>query len=355
MFALKKVLFIINSLGQGGAERVVASLANEMCKNNEVTIITIYEDLAYELDPRIHVYVLKQKSGKVGKLLTLFKLKRQLNKLVGHLESKKTFDVMTVHLPFAHLITRNTYFAKRSFFVVHTVYSKEMNLMIAKGLVKYIYLNKHVITVSEGVKNEFDQIFKAKYRTIQVIPNPIDIRLIQKEAEEELDVDFRYILGIGRFEKIKRFDLLIEAFSQSDASAGYKLVLLGDGTEREKLEALCLKLDIKDKVVFPGWQNNPYKWMKNAALLVVTSAFESLGNTLLESLACQRAVVSVDCDYGPREILKAELVPYLVVNQTAKEIAKVMDEALVSYPDELESYVLAYGIDLITQRYLEVG
>lgn len=355
MLFLKKILFIINSLGQGGGERVVVNLANEMCKSDEVNIITLYDDLAYELGTPIKVCGLKQKRGRLSKLVGIFKLKNQLNQLVKRLESEKKFDLITVHLPFAHLVTRNTYFSKRSFFVIHTVYSQKMNLNIGKLVLNYMYKNKNVITVSEGVKNEFDQMFKVGYKTIQVIPNPIDINFIQKEAEKRLDFNFKYILGIGRFEEIKRFDLLIEAFSQSRANQFYKLVLLGEGCEKEKLDKLCVELGIRAKVVFPGWQNNPYKWMKNSDLLVVTSKYESLGNVLLEALACHTKVISVDCDYGPREILKDELAPFLISHQTAENIAKVMDQSLIDYPIDRQSYILEYDIAHIVRRYLEVS
>ena len=354
VLVLKKVLFIVNSLGQGGAERVVANLANEMCKNNEVTIITFYDDIAYELDTRIYYYKLNQKKGKLSKLKSLFSLSKQLNHLVLILEKDKKFDLITTHLPYAHLITRNTSFATRSFFIIHTVYSRELNRYFAKLLVKYIYKNKHVVTVSEGVKYEFETLFKVKCKMIKVIPNPIDIELIQNYAEEEFSIDFKYVLGVGRFEKNKRFDLMMKAFNLSNAKENRKLVILGDGTERETLKKLSMDLGIVEKVVFPGWVINPYVWLKNSDLVIITSEFEAFPMNILESLACDAKTISVDCDYGPREILKDELSPYLIKDQTIQNIGEKIDDALNKYPENRQKYALEYNIDNIIKKCFEL-
>jgi len=342
-------------LGQGGAERVVANLANEMCKECEVIILTIYSDLAYTLDAQITVHSLNQEKGKAGKLKSLFTVKNTLNKIVAKLEKDKPFDLITSHLPFAHLLSKSTYFAHRCYFVVHTVYSREMSLKKAAFLVNLIYKNKRVITVSEGVKDELRDIFRVKYENAYVIPNPVDISLIQEKAKEPLKKDYEFIIGVGRLESNKRFDLLISSYNQSKAREKFKLVLLGEGSQFEKLYNLCTELGLNDNVVFAGWQQNPYKWLKNSALSVVTSEFESLGNTIIESLACGTKAISVDCDYGPREILKDDLAKFLILDQNTKSISKMIDKALNDYPQIKKDHVKRYGINVITNKYLELA
>jgi len=352
--AYLKILFITNSLGKGGGERVVANLANEMRKEHEVCIISVYADVFYELDNQISFYSLNQEKNKIKKFLSYFCLKKKLNILVRKLEKEKEYDIITVHLPFAHLVVRNTYFSHRSFFVIHTVYSQKASLNVGRVILKYLYNNRDLIAVSEGVKSEITRTFKVKYRRILMISNPIDIALITRNGKEFIDVDYKYILGVGRLTEIKRFDLLIKAFSNSHAKEKYKLVLIGEGSEEIKLMELSSKLGIEDKIEFKGWQSNPYKWMRGADLMVITSQYESFSMTMLEALACGTIVLSVDCDYGPREILTNELKPFLISDDSVESIANSIDQSLCNSLNDVTKHVLRYDIGQIATKYLEV-
>nr|WP_291322451.1 glycosyltransferase [Desulfonatronospira sp.] len=93
------------------------------------------------------------------------------------------------------------------------------------------------------------------------------------------------------------------------------MVLLGDGPLRPRLESMIWELGLAGRVHFPGFQDNPLPWMREATLLVLPSRHEGLGNVLIEALACGTQIVATDCPSGPAEILEdgqyGQLVPLI--------------------------------------------
>jgi len=350
---VKKILFIINSLGQGGAERSVVNLANKMAELHEVSIISLYNNYAYDLDIRIQLIDLALKNDRLSKLKNSFYLKNLLDRQVSKLENDRPFDLITLHLPFTHLVCKDTYFANRSYFVIHTVFSKEMSIKKAKYLTKRIYNNKKIISVSAGVENEILNIFNVKPSFNKVIYNPFDFVEIRRKSKAEFHYDKPYLLGIGRLEPNKRFNLLIDAYAMSKFSHSHDLIILGEGSEHLSLVSQVGRLNLENKVKFMGWVQNPYVWLKHADIHIVTSSFESLGNTIIEALSVNTRVVSVDCDYGPREILVGTLADFLV-DDNADSIAKNMECAMDYYPENSVESTSKFKINAIINEYLEL-
>ncbi|MDC0390531.1 glycosyltransferase [Candidatus Thioglobus sp.] len=134
-------------------------------------------------------------------------------------------------------------------------------------------------------------------------------------------------MHVGKFKDQKRHDILIKSYAKSNIKE--KLVLVGQGPLEEKSRDLVKKLNIKDKVIFSGFQNNPYPYMKNAKFMVLSSEFEGLGMVILESLALNTPVISTDCNSGPREILpKKNLTPVNDVNALALRISDASNNTI---------------------------
>jgi glycosyltransferase involved in cell wall biosynthesis len=138
------------------------------------------------------------------------------------------------------------------------------------------------------------------------------------------------VIAIGRLVRQKRFDILIEALSNVLTEIDARLIILGDGPDRELLERLVEDLGIPDKVSFEGFQINPYKFLSKAAVFVLSSQREGLPMVILEAIACGIPVVSTDCPSGPREILEngrcGLLVPVNDVNAIANGIKKLLND-----------------------------
>jgi GalNAc-alpha-(1->4)-GalNAc-alpha-(1->3)-diNAcBac-PP-undecaprenol alpha-1,4-N-acetyl-D-galactosaminyltransferase len=116
----------------------------------------------------------------------------------------------------------------------------------------------------------------------------------------------RLILGVGRLDRYKRFDLLVQAFADSRACGeGWRLVILGEGSERARLERLVQKQGLQGRVDLPGIVPEPALLLGRARIFALTSLFEGFPNALLEAMAMGCAAVATDCPSGPQEIIRS--------------------------------------------------
>ncbi|MDU5107879.1 glycosyltransferase [Clostridium sp.] len=351
----KNILLIANSLGKGGAERVIANIANKMIEyNHQVTIILFDNEIDYELNKKINIINLDTK--KYNRILSVIISVFKLNRVIDSLNRNEEIDLMTSHLPFSDFICRLSKYSKNNFYVIHGVYSMyEEN---AKGLLKYIlrftYNNRKIVTVSNGVSKELIDRYYVKPKYITTIYCPINIEMIMDLKNEIINYNRKYIMFCGRLEKIKDPELLIKAYKQGKFYKNYNLIIIGEGSERANLELLCAKMGVDEFVQFIGWEKNVYKWMANADLLVSTSKYEAFSLVIAEALACGCKVVSIDCNYGPREILTEEYKEFLVSEGNIDELIRVMNNALIKYPLNGEECIEKFNIKNVVNNYISL-
>ena len=111
------------------------------------------------------------------------------------------------------------------------------------------------------------------------------------------------ILGAGRLIPLKGFNLLIRAFAHSGLYPGWKLVILGDGPEKKKLESLIEKLGLTKHVSLPGMIKDVEKYYQMASIFVLSSKYEGFPNALAEAMGAGLACISFDCAFGPAEMI----------------------------------------------------
>jgi glycosyltransferase involved in cell wall biosynthesis len=165
-----------------------------------------------------------------------------------------------------------------------------------------------IIAVSQGVADDLVRTARLDPRAITVIANPVDYARIHELAEapaghpwlDEKTSDV--VLAIGRLHPQKDFGTLIRAFARLPLT--HRLVILGEGDERESLEHLSHELGVADRVDLPGFVANPYSFMRRADVLALSSQCEGLPTVLIEALPFPIAIVATDCSSGPREILR---------------------------------------------------
>lgn len=167
-----------------------------------------------------------------------------------------------------------------------------------------------IIAVSEGVAETLVDRLSVQREIISVLHNPIEVDAVRERArdpvdhrwveEDETDV----ILFVGRLAEQKDLETWLRTFErvheQHPATRG---ILVGKGSERERLSALADELGLSDVVSIPGYVENPYRFMKQADVFLLSSQYEGLPTVLIEALACGCPIVSTDCPSGPREIL----------------------------------------------------
>jgi N-acetylgalactosamine-N,N'-diacetylbacillosaminyl-diphospho-undecaprenol 4-alpha-N-acetylgalactosaminyltransferase len=193
-------------------------------------------------------------------------------------------------------------------------------------LAKRIYSNAlGIVTVSEKIKDKISNEYG--YKNVNTIYNPIAINNILSQSDQQNELDFDYIISLGRMDDaVKQFDKLIMAYAESNLPIKkIKLVILGDGLLRNELQKHVRMHNLEDLILFLGWQQNPFIYMKNAKFTVLSSKNEGFGTVLIESLACATPVVAFDCLSGPSEIIQDRKNGLLVENQNFEKLTQAMN------------------------------
>ncbi len=218
-----------------------------------------------------------------------------------------------------------------------------------------------IVAVSQGVAKDTAEIARIPAERISVIRNPVITPELAKLAAvpcnhpwfhpRELPV----ILGSGRFQRQKDFPTLIRAFARLRAERPCRLVILGEGGGRPKLEALVAELGLTGDVDLPGFQSNPFPFVARASLFVLSSAWEGSPNVLTEAMALGTPVVSTDCPSGPRELLDGGRLGPLVPVGDTPGLARAMAETLDRHPppETLKAAVAEYNQGESARRYLD--
>jgi glycosyltransferase involved in cell wall biosynthesis len=135
------------------------------------------------------------------------------------------------------------------------------------------------------------------------------------QTPPEFETDSKVILGVGRHAPQKDFKTLIESFAilSKEYYDDVQLIIQGKGECTSEYKSVAERLNIREDVCFPGFVDDPFRYMSNADVFCLSSRLEGLSNVLIEAMACGTPVVSTDCPSGPAEVLKngeyGELVP----------------------------------------------
>ena len=304
----RRVLFVINSLAGGGAERVFSRLVQELdqpCHALAITAVLLDDvaDEAYSLPADVLVVRLDARGSMVRSIIRLHRLVKRLKPhvtvsflcranvaavLVMRLRGKAAIISERVNTA-AHLGTGRTAWASRM--LICLTYPRATR----------------VIAVSDGVANTLEQDFSVSRQRLSIISNPVDIDAIRDcaAAPPEIAVSRQDIVTMGRLVANKNTAMAIQALAASQS--GGRLIVLGEGPLKSELQALCQSLGLSQRVVFAGFIANPYAVLARAGCYLLTSHAEGFPNALVEAMACGLPVIAADCPSGPAEILQASL------------------------------------------------
>ncbi len=217
-----------------------------------------------------------------------------------------------------------------------------------------------IVGVSDGVAADVARLAGVDPEKVRVIYNPV----VTPDLEENLRApiphgwfadDTPVFVAAGRLRPQKDFPTLLRAFARLRASCSARLIVLGDGPERENLEALVVELGLDEDVQLPGTTANPYAYMAHAAAFVLSSRWEGLPTVLVEALRCGAPVIATDCPSGSREILAdgryGTLVPVGDANALAEAMQAAVEGKLLPAPDESWH---AHEQQVVVDKYLEV-
>lgn len=353
---MKRILFFVNSLRKGGAEKVCINLGNWYRENGYIVDYIVLFN--HNLDDNItngHIFCLNLDSN-ISKLKLIRQIKKKVKKINNFItEQEKTgnYDLITAHLPLSHICANSSIVKKKCLYVQHTslyLYNKKMRYAY-----KWFYKKKMNICVSDGLKTECIEKMNFNPLTTKTIYNPINSEHI-KNIDSNSDNKYKpYFLCVGRLAKEKRFDRAIEIFYKGRFYEKFKLIFLGTGELEAQLKSQVEGLGIKKSVYFLGWKKDVYVWMKNAELVLQTSEREALSMSLIEALACGTRVVASDCEFGANEILRDDLNKFIAHQDDIDDYIQKINRALISFPLENEYKIVELCQDsVICHKYLKI-
>lgn len=183
-----------------------------------------------------------------------------------------------------------------------------------------------IICQSQFMKADLVENFGISANQIEVNYNPVEVDEIKKKSLlpcPEMNKDEYNLLAVGRLNKIKRFHLLIDSFSLIPDKK-VKLTILGIGAQEEPLKKRTRQLGIESRVSFLGFQKNPYRFMKKADALIVTSKYEGYPNVILEANLCGTPAIAFDVPGGINEIIREGMNGILVEDHNINALAQAI-------------------------------
>lgn len=352
---------LLPDLRPGGAERMHVQLAEQWLKPG-------YR-VEFVLLRKIGELLASLPSGATVTALDADRMRDALRPLVRYLRKVQPDVLLAAMWPLSVLAP---FAARAAGYCGRVVVSEHSPLSLAyadrgyahrlamRGSMRMAYpLADACIAVSAGVADDLSTLSGLPRSRFEVIQNPAarcaGVEFLPRPVVLE-GVAVPLILAVGTLKKVKRHDLLIDAFSRMPAELGATLCILGEGQERETLERQVAARGLSGRVLLPGYAADTAPWYAHADLFVLSSDYEGFGNVIVEAMEYGLPIVSTDCPAGPAEILCGGEYGRLVPVGNAAALAQAMIAALDEPCDReaLKARARVFSVDRIAERYLDV-
>jgi len=309
-----RILIFINSLRSGGAERVVSQLLEHMKDDFDIHLALFNKAIDYQIPAEIKIFDLEQ-PRKESAYLVFLKIPFLSYKLFHYCRKHKIeSSIAFLNRPcYLNALMRSLWGYKGKIVMCERVHQSawmELNStiygIVSKALLRFSYKRADLV-IANSYSSRSDLIESLGIQTpIRVIYNPIDLKFIREQflmpSPLQMEDDLFYFVSVGGFRKEKNFLMLLDSFFIIK-HLPVKLIIIGGGAQENLLKQKVEHLGLTDRVIFTGFDSNPFKYVKRSDCYVLSSYVEGFPNVLLEALACGKAVIASDCKSGPREML----------------------------------------------------
>lgn len=346
-----RVVLVIPTMRQGGAERVMSELANAWSnQKHEIHLVLLAKsEHFYYIDDNVIIHNLGfTHSGVFNKAFNELKVFFKLRKILKQkkpdfvLSFMSKYNILTI-LAASNLNLR-VFVSDRSNpkkqLPFHISFLRKITYRFAHGIIAQTSLAKAVLEENTGNRN------------IVVIPNPLKAISVCENIEKD-----KIILNVGRLVEEKGQKYLLEAFTKIEDTE-WKIAILGDGPLYDLLKEQAEKLGLSDRVIMPGTVNEIDRWLTKASVFAFPSVSEGFPNALVEAMAAGLPCVSFDCDAGPRDIIidgkNGYLVPVRDVEVLANRLETLINNAAIRMrlSKEAAKIVNDFGVKKISDDYL---
>ena len=309
------IMMLITGMTSGGAERVMATLCNELSKRHKINLVILKSNKSdYALSGNISI-----SSGEIANqslIRSVFFTKRKIEEIKPDIVLSFMTKSNIVAL-LANLLTlkkTKIIIAERA----NPYYAKKIFKIIRKIL--YPYADGCVFQTNQA-KEYYKNILKCECAVLKNPLNP-DFSIVPYEGERK-----HKIVTMGRLSQEKNQKLLIDAFCKiTDKYPEYSVDIYGDGPLYDELDEYINELGLTEKVILKGRKNNIQEYIKDAEIFVLPSNSEGMPNALLEAMALGLACISTDCPIGgPAFIIQHKKNGFLVPMNDADKIAEYIE------------------------------
>ncbi len=316
----KRIALVVNSLSNGGAERVASGISKVLSSVYEIDIIVNNARVDYSYEGKLIPMRIPNVSGFMAgivdkvmipnKILFLRKLKKQ-----KHYEAVISFSERT---NLVNVISGSR--TSKAIVSIHNSAEREKNtgmiLRTYRKLQRQYYFPRadKIVSCSKEIRDELLREYKMPEDRVCVIYNGIDVEEVRRlsakppeKAEKKKDDGDYLIVTIGRLKKQKgQWHLIRVVKYLRDQGMNVRLLILGEGEQQKRLEELVAQCGLTDAVMMPGFVRNPFSYLARADAAVFPSLYEGFSLAILEALACGVPCISTDHRTGAREILAPE-------------------------------------------------
>ena len=257
------------------------------------------------------------------------------------------------------VVEQSTFGAK-----IEGLYPNRFMRYLVTALTRWLYGSADAIVgVSQGVCRDLERTLRLESNSLPTIHNPVDADLVRQailmanspQLESEFNALARpIVITAGRMVAAKAQQDLLAAFALLPARFQGSLAILGDGPLRKSLETCATALNISDRVWMPGFVENPWRFIAQSDVFVLSSHWEGHPLVLLEALACGVPVVATDCPSGPSEILGGIPNAYLVPVANCDELSQKILHAIKNRQPAMISDLFHYSPDNTAQQYFDL-
>ena len=304
-----KILFFIETLEGGGAEKVLRNLVNHMDQTRfDITVQTVWPcDVSSLLVPGIHY---KSMYSSVSKINRLRYRAEAESGLAYQLHIKDDYDIECAYLEMGttKLMASSSNKKAKKLAWVHCDLRKAVSnpKEFAEKTAPWYEAFDQVVCVSKGVKESFDELFQERFPST-VIYNVIDDTEIREKGRlvpnDFPESRFPVVMAVGRLSGPKNYLRLLKAHEKIlQEGLVHQLWIIGEGAERAKLESYIMEHGLQRSVFLPGFRENPYAYMNCADVLVCSSSYEGFSTFMTEGVILGKPIVTTDC-FGMKEIL----------------------------------------------------
>jgi len=252
-----------------------------------------------------------------------------------------------------------------NFFIDHgkTTLRQMILRAIYKPMMAFCYKRaKAIVAVSESLGNHIERMIGSVDKEIKVITTGVNIQEIQEYCNEPVcDYAFRdgyfYVGILSRLSAEKGIDYLLRAFARLRTKVPSKLMIIGEGAYRRRLERLSARLGLQEDVTFMGFRDNPFKYLRHLNIFVLPSLYEGSPNVILESYACEVPVVAARSVQGIEEMVEDGKDGILVAPGCSNSIFQALyslssdNKLLVRLKDQAKTKVKKYDVSIKTREY----